>query len=52
VIKDPLEKNNLLHEQPYLAARMEQDLVDYLGKVEGKTYRGLLSNLLKEKGAD
>ncbi len=52
VIKDPLEKNNLLHEKPYLAARMEQDLVDYLGKVEGRTYRGLLSNLLKEKGAD
>ena len=52
VKKDPLEKNNLLHEKPYLAAKMEQDLVDYLGKVEGKTYRGLLSNLLKEKGAD
>jgi glucan phosphoethanolaminetransferase (alkaline phosphatase superfamily) len=49
VIKDPLEKNNLLHEQPHLAAKMEHDLVDYLGKVEGRTYRALLSNLLKEK---
>jgi glucan phosphoethanolaminetransferase (alkaline phosphatase superfamily) len=48
VLKDPLEKKNWLNERPYLAATMEQDLVEYLGKVEGKTYRGLLSNLLKE----
>jgi hypothetical protein len=48
VLKDPLEKKNWLNERTYLAATMEQDLVDYLGKVEGKTYRGLLSKLLKE----
>ncbi len=48
VLKDPLEKKNWLDERPYLAATMEQDLVDYLGKVEGKTYRGLLSNLRQE----
>jgi arylsulfatase A-like enzyme len=48
VIKDPLEKNNLLNEQPFLAAEMEKDLLDYLGKVEGRTYRGLLSNVQKE----
>ncbi len=49
VIKDPSEKDNLLHEQPYLAAKMEQDLLDYLGKVEGRTYRRLLSKPLKKK---
>jgi glucan phosphoethanolaminetransferase (alkaline phosphatase superfamily) len=48
VLKDPLEKKNRLNERPYLAATMEQDLVDYLGKVEGRTYRGRLSHLLKE----
>jgi arylsulfatase A-like enzyme len=48
VIEDPLEKNNRLNERPSLAADMEKDLLDYLGEVEGKTYRGLLSNRLKE----
>jgi arylsulfatase A-like enzyme len=48
VIEDPLEKNNLLNERPSLAAEMEKDLLDYLGKVEGKTYRALLSSQLKE----
>ena len=48
VIEDPLEKNNLLNERPLLAAEMEKDLLDYLAKVEGRTYRGLFSNLLKE----
>lgn len=48
VVEDPLEKNNLLNEQPSLAAEMEKALLDYLGKVEGKTYRGLLSNLRQE----
>jgi hypothetical protein len=43
-----LEKNNLLNERPLLAAEMEKDLLDYLSKVEGKTYRGLLSNVQKE----
>ena len=48
VLKDPLEKKNWLNERPYLAATMEKDLVDYLGKVEGRTYRGQFSNLLEE----
>jgi hypothetical protein len=48
VIDDPLEKNNLLNERPFLAAEMEKNLLDYLGKVEGRTYHGLLSNRLNE----
>ena len=43
VIQDPLEKNNLLQEETDLAADLEKELVDYLEKVEGKTYRALLS---------
>jgi hypothetical protein len=42
-IKDPMEKNNLLQEEPELAAEMEKELLAYLEKVEGKTYRPLLS---------
>ena len=42
-IKDPQEKNNLLQEEPELAAEMEKELLAYLEKVEGKTYRPLLS---------
>ena len=44
VVDDPLEKNNLIQEEPVLAAEMEKDLLDYLEKVEGKTYRSLLSD--------
>ena len=44
VVDDPLEKNNLIQEEPVLAAEMEKDLLDYLEKVEGKTYRPLLSD--------
>ncbi len=43
VIKDPLEKNNLLAEEPELAAKLEQELLEYLKTVEGKTYRPTLS---------
>ncbi len=43
VVQDPLEKENLLHEYPSLAATMEQDLLDYLGKVEGKNYHRQLA---------
>jgi hypothetical protein len=50
VIEDPLEKNNLINEQPFLPAKMEKELLDCLGKVEGKTYRGLFSNLLNGNG--
>ena len=42
-VNDPAEKNNLLHEEPELAAEMERELLSYLAKVEGKTYRPLLS---------
>ena len=47
-LKDPEEKNNLLQEEPELAAEMEKELLAYLEKVEGKTYRPLLSrNLIR-----
>jgi len=42
-VKDPMEKNNLLQEEPELAAEMEKELLAYLEKVEGKSYRPLLS---------
>ncbi len=42
--KDPMEKNNLLQEEPELAAEMEKELFAYLEKVEGKKYRPLLSD--------
>jgi len=45
-LKDPEEKNNLLQEEPELAAEMEKELLAYLEKVEGKTYRPLLSRNL------
>jgi hypothetical protein len=45
-VKDPMEKNNLLQEEPELAAEMEKELFTYLEKVEGKTYRPLLSDSL------
>jgi hypothetical protein len=38
-----LEKNNLLAEEPELAAELAQELLDYLKAVEGKTYRSILS---------
>ena len=43
VVKDPLEKNNLLTEEPELAAELAQELLEYLKTVEGKTYRPILS---------
>lgn len=45
-VRDPMEKNNLLQEEPELAAEMEKDLLAYLERVEGKTYRPLLSRNL------
>jgi arylsulfatase A-like enzyme len=44
VVKDPLEKHNLIAEEPELAADLEQALLEYLKKVEGRTYRSILSN--------
>jgi hypothetical protein len=43
VVTDPGEKNNLLNEEPVLAAQLEKSLFNYLKMVEGKTYRTLLS---------
>ncbi|MGD9014135.1 MAG: sulfatase-like hydrolase/transferase, partial [Desulfobacterales bacterium] len=42
VADDPLEQENLIEEKPGLAAELEQQLLDYLKRVEGKTYRPLL----------
>ncbi len=44
VVTDPKEKNNLINEDPELAARLEKSLFDYLKRVEGKTYRSVLSS--------
>ena len=43
VIEDPQEKNNMIAEEPQLAAELERLLLDYLESVEGKTYRPTLS---------
>ena len=43
VIKDPAEKNNLLEEETGLAANLEQELLEYLESVEGKTYHSIFS---------
>jgi glucan phosphoethanolaminetransferase (alkaline phosphatase superfamily) len=43
VIQDPQEKKNMIAEKPELAAELERLLLDYLGMVEGKTYRPTLS---------
>ena len=44
VVRDPEEKVNLLEEEHAMAAELERELLDYLAKVEGKSYRPLLSN--------
>ena len=46
VAEDPLEKHNLVEAKPRLAAELEQELFYYLTRVEGKTYRPLLSHYL------
>jgi hypothetical protein len=43
VIEDPQEKNNMIAEEPELAAELERALLDYLEMVERKTYRPTLS---------
>ena len=43
VVADPLETKNLIEEKPRLAAELEQQLLGYLERVEGKTYRPLLT---------
>ena len=43
VIEDPQEKNNMIAEEPEIAAELEQELLEYLNAVEGKTYRTTLT---------
>ena len=43
VVNDPLEKKNLIEDKPRLATELEQSLLGYLERVEGKTYRPLLT---------
>ena len=43
VVSDPREKQNLVNEEPDLAAKLENSLLEYLKVVEGKTYRPVLS---------
>ncbi len=45
--EDPMERRNLLVERPHVAVELERELLDYLEKVERKTYRPLLSRGLK-----
>jgi glucan phosphoethanolaminetransferase (alkaline phosphatase superfamily) len=49
VADDPLEQKNLIEEKPELAAELEQQLLDYLKRVEGKTYRPLLTQSATDK---
>ncbi|MGD9083850.1 MAG: sulfatase-like hydrolase/transferase, partial [Desulfobacterales bacterium] len=46
IAEDPLEKSNLVEAKPRLAAELEQELLHYLHRVEGKTYQPLLSRSL------
>jgi hypothetical protein len=39
VVTDPNERVNLLAEKPDVAAKLEQELLEYLNIVEGKSYR-------------
>jgi arylsulfatase A-like enzyme len=43
VIKDPAEKRNLIDEEPGLTIELEQELLEYIKTVEGKTYRSPIS---------
>jgi len=42
VLEDPGERNNLLNEEPEMAASMEKALFDYQRKVTGRSYRSVL----------
>jgi arylsulfatase A-like enzyme len=39
VVTDPSEKANVLEENPALANELQQELIEYLKIVEGKTYQ-------------
>ncbi|MDX2455394.1 hypothetical protein, partial [Desulfosarcina sp.] len=43
VTNDPEEKINLLTEEPALAEQLERELLEYLKRVEGKTYRSTIN---------
>jgi arylsulfatase A-like enzyme len=43
VVRDPLEQHNLLQEHSRLAAEMESELMGYLKRVQGRTYRPVMS---------
>jgi glucan phosphoethanolaminetransferase (alkaline phosphatase superfamily) len=43
VVKDPLEKQNLIAEEPELAADLEETLLGYLRRIEGRHYRSTLA---------
>jgi hypothetical protein len=45
VVRDPMERDNLIQDQPELAAALERELFGYLERVEGKTYRPLLTKV-------
>jgi arylsulfatase A-like enzyme len=45
VVRDPMERNNLIQDKPKLAAELERELFGYLESVEGKTYRSLLTEV-------
>jgi arylsulfatase A-like enzyme len=42
VVSDPLERHNLLQERPLLAAELESELMGYLKRVQGRTYRPVM----------
>jgi len=44
VAQDPLERQNLLQEEPALAAGLERALLEYLEKVEGRSYLPIMGN--------
>jgi hypothetical protein len=44
VARDPLERRNLLQEHPLLAVEMEAALLDYLKRVEGRSYLPVMSS--------
>jgi len=47
VVRDPLERRNLLQECPVLATDMESELLGYLKQVEGRTYLPVMPRRFK-----
>jgi arylsulfatase A-like enzyme len=43
VVRDPMERHNRLQEHPRLAAELESELMGYLKRVQGRTYRPVMS---------